>query len=896
MTAAPPVGPSNPKAHSSAFGRTCYAPNSDLSHGLPTGRAPTISIEDDASDSDREADNAEQRALRLSAYPKVDEIPYPRGVVVPVSDQHRNGYQPGTMPPDAHLRHAPPSDDAHQPHSHHHQQQQPTGRQTTTTKATLADLGVHFRSAKSTEMTSWHQAAELRAVPLDVDREQHLLHSNLHSVELARRLQSQAAARKRSAVLDQRARPWRENDAMSDDRRWTHPGHEREVRQLNRNLDDTLKTWRQKQVEKRVEEVQARPGRNEQHQQQQPQAGHLQPDAGQVDPAPCPPAPDRSSSDLLARLVDVLETQLGELRVYDQIFHSITRPTAARPDEPQASVVCPSAPLCDLLDRIRCAHAAFYPQCADLFTEVRRRLQFDWLLEEMARRKEVRLSQTKEDLDQWSADLSVEHQRSERHSAELHRTKATLRSHADQAFFEAPPSRPTMVYDANQRRLVHMQTEEEVERLQAQPTQWYGEQSASDDDYGEDVPAPLRTRKRTPLERQNSAGEVAWRRERAQRRLAKVQVRLQQRAKQRQAEGEWRAQRAAAKASPAGMQPEAQTELFHLLGQQEQARRRAVNSEEEKIDVSESESPAESTSGEGSGDDPHASAEAKSSRLALLPADQRKRKLLARVSRHVVRAFTSRPLLHIRPLTSGDKVGGRVFLNSDYFVFELGEADPGVWIRLFATEAGTAENHIELQLAYAAPPTKARRFFTTSTQDAATHASIDLRSFEMRRAREEHEAKVDRAMVLAGSDARQSKAADARASSTTTTTAAKKKSPARWYLRVVGRGFSMKAYALEFRIHTSVLDYSRLLGDALQDLETQSAWQATLNDKALVLDQLALEIMPPTPTKSFAQARRDEMETNTTRGDRPTRTHQQQQVEEASVYEEIQLREEDDAE
>ena len=846
MSAAGLASSEFPNEHSSAFGRTVYmgATTSDREYGLPTGRVPTIAIDGDSdedehldSDSHRAAkDNAEQRALRLKGYPQIDAIPYPKNVVVVPVEESKTGYAPGTIPPSAFASASTPKKKA-------------------ILKATFTDLGVHLRSkSKADPMQSWKEAAETRSIPLSLDREQHFLHSqrdHLHAIEMLRRKHSKEASRKRS-LLEERDRPWRAHDAMNEDDRWTRQVHLHQVSQLERNLDDMLKLWRERRLEKNIEELQQRP--EKQHRRNE--------ETGEIE-TQIPP-PDPSKNDMLYRLLSALESQMAELQVYDEIFHAITRPDKTNPEETSASVICPSAPLCDLLDRIRVAHASFYPQFSELFSEVRRRLKFDWLLDEMKRRKDHTMEKVKGDVEQWEEELTSEQRRSQAHSDELYRTQTTLKSHREQAFFEAPPSKPTMVYDANERKLIHLTSQDEITRLQAAPTLWYGEQSASESDLGSDDAAAAamlrrksgRKEKKSHLERENSMGTIAWRNERAQRKIVKIQERLKLRQQQRQQEAEWRGKRITelrviGKSSGTGLSSELQTELFHLLDEAEQARLRTANGEDAKIEVSESESPDESTSSADSGEDLAASAAAKQrrqARLSLLTPDQRKKKLLARVSRNVVRAFTTRPLLHIRPLTSGDKVGGKVFLNSDYFVFELGEADPGVWIRLFATEAGTQENHIELQLAYGAPPTKGRRFFTTTTQDSVTHTSIDLRSFEMRRAREDHEARINRAIVDAGGEPKKS------------TGDGIKKSPARWYLRVVGRGFSMKAYALEFRIHTALIDYSRLLGDALSDLETQSRWQSTLNDKALVLDQLAHELMPKRPTKTFAEARLAEME------------------------------------
>ena len=65
---------------------------------------------------------------------------------------------------------------------------------------------------------------------------------------------------------------------------------------------------------------------------------------------------------MLYRMMMLLENQMAELEVYNQIFAKITRPVAPSPSddpavvppsEPLTSAVCPSLPLCDLLDRIR---------------------------------------------------------------------------------------------------------------------------------------------------------------------------------------------------------------------------------------------------------------------------------------------------------------------------------------------------------------------------------------------------------------------------------------------------------------------------------------------------------------------------------------------------------------
>jgi hypothetical protein len=145
---------------------------------------------------------------------------------------------------------------------------------------------------------------------------------------------------------------------------------------------------------------------------------------------------------------------------------------------------------------------------------------------------------------------------------------------------------------------------------------------------------------------------------------------------------------------------------------------------------------------------------------------------------------------------------------------------------IFASEAGSRKSHLELQLAYAAPPTRAKRFFTTTTQDGSTHCSVDLRDFEMRAAREEQDAQMGRELPpreFSNIKATQS----------------------RWFLRVVGRGFSLKKYSIEFRIQTSLIDFSTMMTEALTDLEVQASWQQRLNQKALQLDRLAHQIYQP---------------------------------------------------
>jgi len=727
-------------------------------------------------------------------------------------------------------------------------------------KATLSELGIFYDGKR--EVHGWSHAAELRAVPLRVDQEQTLFNAPLHQIELARR---KLGSTKHQDALEARSRPWRSGDALERDARWSGPQHRGAVATLRDNLDHMLNAWRTANEPVRRAEYEHLPER-------QPSAAvEQEPLPGG---APRPPAP--SSNDFLYNLLLQLELMLSELRVYDSVFQRITVPSfapgTAEDTSELGSVVCPSAPLRDLLDRIRVAHAALNPRLEELFGEVRRRLKVEWMLGEMARKKDASMDTAKERLGDWDALLTEETARSAALNDELQRTKDSLVRYSDDAFhahragMDASPAdgaaeepTATLLYDTRTGRMKPVRTRGELELLRAMPTQFHGEREPdnveedSDEDDRDAKDKTANTQQAEEQRRRNDKLAVMQRRE--ARRQKRAQLVLAQRAWRRRRLG----QLSNLSRRPGGLTVEERGELARLQAEQVRANEAERRGEEEKVadgpdgkehgidssSASDSDASEESTDSDPSVP-PSAAVLRRRKRLAGMSPDERVSFVSQRLSRAVVRSFTTRPLLQIHPLVSGARQQGRVWTNSVYYTFDLAPGDAGVWVRLFAAEGGTASEHLELMLACGAPPTRRNRFVTTGTRDGATHCAIDLRDGEMGRLAKQQQEDQRRRDEADGIVTARSQELTVPGDIVPPSAAAGglRKGTSRWFLRVLGRGLRLKHFTLELRIHTQPpLAAGAELARVLDDLELQAHWQDSLTDKALVVQHFAQETM-----------------------------------------------------
>jgi hypothetical protein len=409
---------------------------------------------------------------------------------------------------------------------------------------------------------------------------------------------------------------------------------------------------------------------------------------------------------------------------------------------------------------------------------------------------------------------------------------------------EAAAAEATMLYDVHTGRLKHLKTREEIELLKVMPTHFHGEGEPDGVDK-EDAEEPTVPPPKAQQQKKKDKLTAAQRRE--VRRKKRLQLVLAQRAWRRRRLG----QLANLSRRPGGLEAEERTELARLQAEQMRADEAERRGEEEKV--------ADDAGSGTSSDDDEASEESTDSDAAMPPsaAVLRRRKRLAamsprsrvsyeseRLSRAVVRSFTTRPLLQIYPLESGSRQQGRVWTNSVYYSFELAAGDAGVWVRLFAADAGSANDHLELMVACGAPPTRRNRFVTTATRDGSTHCAIDLRDGEMGRVakqQQEEQRKRDEAdglhvHVFGGR-------VPSEIAHPPSALHGSSKGSSRWFVRVLGRGLRLKHFTLEFRIHTLPTSCGDDLARTLDDLELQAHWQDSLNDKALVVQHFAQETM-----------------------------------------------------